>query len=90
MKATIEIPDALYRQVKSRSALSGRTIRDVTVELYRRWIDQGAGSTANTNDAASNDAVAAWLSRWEILGSEIEAAAADGPSTREQLVADRR
>ncbi len=31
MKATIEIPDELYRQVKAVSALQGRTIREVTV-----------------------------------------------------------
>ena len=33
MKATIEIPDDLYRQVKARSALQGQTIREVTERL---------------------------------------------------------
>lgn len=38
MKATIEIPDDLYRQVKAKSALEGRAVREVTEELYRRYV----------------------------------------------------
>ncbi len=34
MKAAFDVPDALYRQVKARAALDGRTIRDSTVELH--------------------------------------------------------
>lgn len=40
MKTTIEIPDELYRRVKAKSALQGRAIREVTVELYQRWLEQ--------------------------------------------------
>lgn len=40
MKATIEIPDELYRRVKAKSALEGRTVREVTTELYRTWVDE--------------------------------------------------
>jgi hypothetical protein len=28
MKTTVEIPDALYRQVKARTALKGQSIKD--------------------------------------------------------------
>ncbi|MFN8519418.1 MAG: hypothetical protein U0667_08530 [Chloroflexota bacterium] len=38
MKATIDVPDALYRRVKARAALDGRAVRDVTIELYERWL----------------------------------------------------
>ena len=38
MKATIEIPDELYRKVKAKSALEGRPVREVTVELFRSWV----------------------------------------------------
>lgn len=41
MKATIEVPDELYRRVKAKTALQGRAIREVTVELYQRWLDEG-------------------------------------------------
>lgn len=32
MKATIEIPDELYRRVKAKSALEGRPVREVALE----------------------------------------------------------
>jgi hypothetical protein len=44
MKATIDIPDDLYRQVKARSALEGRPVRDVAIELFRRWLGEEPGS----------------------------------------------
>jgi len=42
MKATLNIPDDLYRRVKARSALEGRPIRSVAVELFRSWLDAPA------------------------------------------------
>lgn len=38
MKATLDIPDALYRNVKARSALEGRPLRSVAVELFEKWL----------------------------------------------------
>lgn len=38
MKVTIEVPDELYRQVKAKSALDGRTVREVTEELFRSFV----------------------------------------------------
>jgi hypothetical protein len=40
MKATIDIPDDLYRRVKARSAEEGRRIREVAAELFRDWLDR--------------------------------------------------
>jgi hypothetical protein len=31
MKATIEVPDDLYRRVKAKSALEGRAVREVAI-----------------------------------------------------------
>jgi hypothetical protein len=42
MKATIEVPDELYRLVKAKSALEGRAVREVTLELYQRYVGQDA------------------------------------------------
>jgi len=50
MKATVDIPDDLYRQVKAKSALHGRPVREVTVELFRQWI-------AATNEVPEEAAV---------------------------------
>ena len=38
MKATLDIPDDLYKRVKARSALEGKPIRSVAIELFQRWI----------------------------------------------------
>lgn len=40
MKATIDIPDDLYRQVKSKSAMQGLRVREVAVHLFRSWIGE--------------------------------------------------
>lgn len=34
----MEIPDELYRQVKAKSALEGRPVREVAVEMFRRYV----------------------------------------------------
>ena len=44
MKATIDIPDDLYRRVKARTAGEGRRIREVAAELFRQWLDEGSTS----------------------------------------------
>ena len=38
MKATLDIPDELYRRVKARSALEGRPVRAVAVQLFQTWL----------------------------------------------------
>lgn len=40
MKATIDIPDDLYRKVKAKSALEGRPVRDVAISLFSRWVER--------------------------------------------------
>jgi hypothetical protein len=40
MKATIDIPDDLYRKVKAKSALQGRPVREVAIELFREWVGE--------------------------------------------------
>ena len=39
MKATLDIPDELYRLVKARSAIEGRPVRAVAVELFEYWVE---------------------------------------------------
>ena len=53
MKATIEVPDELYRLVKAKSALEGRAVREVTVELYQHYVEQEDAPTAEAGDAAA-------------------------------------
>ena len=44
MKATIDLPEDLYRRVKAKSALQGRAVREVTAELYQKWLDDGTAA----------------------------------------------
>lgn len=45
MKATIEVPDELYRQVKAKSALEGRAVREVAIGLFRDYVGHEAAGT---------------------------------------------
>jgi hypothetical protein len=38
MKATFDLPDDLYRLAKARSAMEGRPLRSVAVELFQNWL----------------------------------------------------
>ncbi|MHB1571084.1 MAG: hypothetical protein ACYCT1_14000 [Steroidobacteraceae bacterium] len=83
MKATIDIPEGLYRKVKAKSALLGHSVREVTIELYRQWLGE-------TPAATPADSPEAWLDAWL---ADADAAARDappGPSAREMLEADRK
>lgn len=40
MKATFQIPDDLYREVKAQTAREGRTVRDVAINLFQQWLRQ--------------------------------------------------
>ncbi len=89
VKATVDIPDALFRQVKARSALGGRTIRDVTIEAYQRWLAE-TPAPYSTTDEALPTAGETWLAAWEALAAEIAEGAVDRRTPREILLADRR
>ena len=81
MKATIEIPDELYRKVKAKSALQGRPIRAVTVELFERWLDD--------DDATATLDPARALDDWFRLADDVMQDAPAGPTARESLEQDR-
>ena len=82
MKATIDIPDDLYRQVKSEAALRGLTVREVTTRLYRRWLSEG-------EEDVPREAPTAWLRSWLDAADEAVRSAPAGRSAREELAADR-
>jgi hypothetical protein len=88
MKATIVVPDALYRQVKARSALEGRSIREVTVELFERWLAETPGPTT-LDDTDRPTAATAWVERWTAIGNRVAASDTSERTTREILAADR-
>lgn len=82
MKATIDIPDDLYRQVKSEAALRGLTIREVTTQLYRRWLSEDEGTEVR-------EAPEAWLRSWLDAADEALSRAPAGRSARQELASHR-
>jgi hypothetical protein len=88
MKATINVPDGLYREVKARSALEGRSVRDVTVLLFERWLAESPSAVARTG-AQRSKAADTWVRTWTSIGGRISESANEGSSTREILIADR-
>ncbi|MDR0902118.1 MAG: hypothetical protein LBM92_05045 [Opitutaceae bacterium] len=46
MKATLEIPDDLYRKVKAKSALSGNPVRTIAINLFSKWLNESEPAPA--------------------------------------------
>jgi hypothetical protein len=82
MKVTIDVPDELYYRVKAQAALKARTVREVSVELYRRWL----GDLPPEGTAVSP---AEWVTDWVALGAEVTGGLPATRSAREELEADR-
>jgi hypothetical protein len=40
MKATIDVPDELYRLVKAKSDREGKAVGELTVELYQHYVGE--------------------------------------------------
>ena len=95
MKTSIDLPDDLYRLVKSKSALQGKAVREVATALFSAWVadtaTSGAGSTGC--DARSTEADAAqkvWLRTWQKLSADIDSAMQGRGGLVEQLQNDRK
>ena len=61
MKATIDIPDELYRQVKAKSALRGQAVREVAIHLFRGWVGQEDEAHATANSAVKEQSAPSWF-----------------------------
>jgi predicted CopG family antitoxin len=81
MKATIDIPDDLYRRLKAKSALEGRSVRAVVVDLVEGWVEGNRPVASRSPDQ--------WLEDWFRLADEAMKNAPPGPSAREILEEDR-
>ena len=86
MKATIDIPDELYRKVKAKSALEGRPVRAVTIELFERWLQE---ETSATDPGSAPLTRRQRLEAWLAMGREASKNAPPGPTATEILAEDR-
>lgn len=82
MKATIEVPDELYRRVKAKAALEGRAVREVTIELYQGWV-------AETGAGEARPSAEEWLDGWIRLGDSMLADEPSGGTARDEIDAGR-
>jgi len=82
MKVTIDVPDDLYLRVKAQAALRARTVREVSVELYRRWLGDlpPEGLEASAAD---------WVREWVAMGAQATAQRSAPTTVRDELEADR-
>jgi hypothetical protein len=60
MKATLDIPEPLYRQLKAKSALEGVTVREVAIYLFTHWTTSSA-SLSLPDKGTSSQSVPAWF-----------------------------
>lgn len=72
----MEIPDELYRQVKAKSALEGRSVREVAVELFRRYVGWSEAEVhpPESEEPAAVDGVPVpeWFGRFRRASNEVE------------------
>lgn len=66
MKATIDVPDDLYRQVKAKSALEGRAVREVAIELFRGYVGREAAAAAAAREPSLAEEAARVLGGREV------------------------
>ena len=82
VQATINTPDGLLRRVEVEAARQGLTVREVTAQLYRRWLGQ-------TEQDEVGSTPTAWPDSWIEAAHEAMKNAPPGPTAREHLAADR-
>ena len=83
MKTTIDIPDDLYRRIKARSAMLGLAVREVTIDLYTRWLGEEE-PTASPAEAER------WVDEWRDLGRTHLSQRADRDETTRDIVESDR
>ena len=95
MKATMQIPDEMYREVKAKSALQGRSVRSVTVMLYASWLRGLVDDTGmKDSDVETHTADTKPILSCFGIGRRFVRRNADGPhdmaSIRESIAKGRR
>jgi hypothetical protein len=93
MKTSLDLPDDLYRQVKSKSALEGRTVREVATELFTAWVEgRVAASPLPAEQQAESGSLVSeshrWLEQFRALQDSLAHLPPDALTT--QLRDDRR
>ena len=92
MKTTIDLPDALYRRVKSKSSFDGQSVRRVTQRLYELWLEGRVSLEEGkpSGDVGSREWAGQWVRETDELAGQILRSTVDKRACRSILQADRR
>ena len=82
MRTTMDIPDSLYRRVRSRTALEGTTLRSVTITLYSDWLSRPTSSEPSAESVQPKESP---LPSWAGLCAASITKNADGPHDMESI-----
>ncbi|MFA5044154.1 MAG: hypothetical protein WC381_08130 [Kiritimatiellia bacterium] len=72
MKATIDIPDDLYRRVKAKSAMQGQPVREVAVTLFQGWIGEAGEEPTAAPVLAMGGTTPAWFGVARKYAAQVE------------------
>lgn len=80
MKTTLDIPDTIYRQFKTRAAMNGETMRNATLNFIIRYISDPATQTPQQSLAPTSE-----LPSWLGCGAQFAHANMSGPHDMESV-----
>ena len=61
MRTTLDIPDAMYRRIKMRTAQEGSTVRAITLFLYSQWLGDEPHAEASRQTRAMKPKTPSWV-----------------------------
>ncbi len=61
MRTTLDIPDTMYRRIKTRTAQEGSTVRGITLVLYAQWLGDEPNGTQNVRRTVAARKRPAWF-----------------------------
>lgn len=82
MKTTLDIPDTIYRQFKTRAAMNGETMRNATLNFIITYISAPQEASASTQQF---DPVEPELPEWLGFGAKFARANLEGPHDMESV-----
>ena len=61
MRTTLDIPDTMYRRIKTRTAQEGSTVRAITLVLYSQWLGDEPRTEATRQRRSRRPKTPSWF-----------------------------
>ncbi len=61
MRTTLDIPDTMYRRIKTRTAQEGSTVRAITLILYSQWLGDEPHAEATRQPRSRRPKTPSWF-----------------------------